>query len=115
MATSENTGQESADLVVADGHLSLVTAELGGLVGGVDRCEPLGLARLTIPDARRAAALFDTELAAPVVLPGQQVILTPGTPVEQILAGLRVRFARRHSGWMPTLGKNRELVDGVGV
>jgi len=115
MATSENTGQESAELVVAQAHVALVAAELDGVLGDVERCEPLGLAKLTLPDARRAAALFQDELSAPVVLPGQHLILQPSTPIEQVLAGLRVRFARRHSGWMPTLGKNRELVNGVGV
>jgi membrane-anchored mycosin MYCP len=112
--TGDPASAGSAELVVATGHWPGVRAELAALAQVADVCDALGLTRVTLPDVARAAALFEQELRGPVVLPGQNSILMPQTPLDQVLAGLRVRFARRHCGWMPTLGKNRELVDGVG-
>lgn len=106
---------ESADLVVATAHWPLVREELDGLAVDPDSCGPLGLTKVTLPDVHRAANLFVEELRPPVLLPGVNSVLMPSSALDEVLAGLRVRLSRRHSGWFPTLGKNRELVDGVGT
>jgi len=99
---------------VATRHWGLLAAELERLAVAVDESAALGLTRVALPDVERVAALFEDELRRPVVLPGQNAVLLPETALDQVLAGLRVRFASRHSGWFPTFGKNREVVGGVG-
>jgi len=86
------------DLVVALPHLGLVRARLSELGFGLGRppvvSEALGLALVELTGL--AAADSTAADAA-------------NSPLERLLAELRTHFRDNHDGWVPVLGKNREV------
>lgn len=96
----------STEILVALPHLSQVRAALADAdvrPADLGSSEALGLARLSLPDVRRAAD--ELEKLADSHEPGKD-------PLDRVLIALRRYFGHRNAGWFPTLGKNR-LVGSV--
>lgn len=93
------------DLVVATAHLELVLEVLDGRATERARDPRLGLALLRVDDVDEVAARYAS------ASPGAQQ-LPSDDPLDIVLRGVRSAFADRWDGWVPTLGKNRDVLGG---
>jgi len=120
-------------IVVALADLAVVARELDTLhvrMGKPDQHRRLGLARLPLDGGSIAAGVRelrrDHDIAEKLTAhSGAREARTGGplAPLDELLMGLRLRFARDYDNWLPTFGKNRTIskiagsphVDGGGV
>jgi len=120
-------------IVVALADLAVVARELDTLhvrMEEPDRHPRLGLARLPLDGASIAAAVGelrrDHDIAGKLTADSSAREARTGgplAPLDELLKGLRLRFARDYDNWLPTFGKNRTIskiagsphVDGGGV
>lgn len=104
------------EFVVATPHVPRVLRLLGSAdVLELESHEGIGLTRLLLHDVDEVAARFARTLRRSLVLPGSRTPLRAESPLEQVLAGVRLTFADRWDGWFPRLGKNRVMVGGEGA
>lgn len=124
-ATSpEQQGQElyrPDELIVAIPHVNLVSSELrqlGEPPSEPDKDERLGLARLTLSNLRGVADKLEQEgsdrVKREIDARRKQRQSRPSltgdegsSPLDDLLVGLRERFAEKNVEWVPTIGKNR--------
>jgi len=110
MAVRTGDEEQGRQIVVATDHLDYVGRELGS--GAIVSTLPdprLGLTLVTLADAAATGRMLAQRRAAEFPhAPAPEVGEDPDT----VLAELRLVSEQRHSGWVPTLGKNR-TVHGV--
>jgi membrane-anchored mycosin MYCP len=120
-------------IVVALADLAVVARELDTLHVRMQEPDPhpkLGLARLPLDGGSIAAAVGelrrDHDIAGKLTADSsarEARTGEPPAPLDELLKGLRLRFARDYDNWLPTFGKNRTIskiagsphVDGGGV
>ena len=110
MAVRTGDEEQGRQIVVATDHLDYVGRELGSgaIVSTVPNAR-LGLTLVTLADAAATGRMLAQRRAAEFPhAPAPEVGEDPDT----VLAELRLVSEQRHSGWVPTLGKNR-TVHGV--
>ena len=106
-------------IVVALADLAVVARELGTLhvhMKEPDRHRRLGLARLPLDGKSITAGVGelrrDHDIAEKLTADsGARQARAGGqlTPLDELLKGLRLRFARNYDNWLPTFGKNRTI------
>lgn len=96
-------------IVVALPHAAEVLhelTELGAQPAQKDTDDLLDLALVELRASDRAVARLEAEMPT-LRRRVEQERDAPAAPLDLLLAGLRERFASRHGGWTPTMGKNR--------
>ncbi len=106
-------------IVVALADLAVVARELDTLhvhMKEPDRHRRLGLARLPLDGKSITAGVGelqrDHDIAEKLTADsGAREARAGGqlTPLDELLKGLRLRFARNYDNWLPTFGKNRTI------
>lgn len=103
------------EIVVATTHADRVVKVLGeGEAQQIETHDGLGLTRVVLRDVDALAARFLPVVGDKPTMPGSATPLRVTNPLEVVLAGLRLTFARAWDGWTPRMGKNRVMVGGEG-
>jgi membrane-anchored mycosin MYCP len=106
------------EIVVALADLDVVTREIEALHGRTKDPVPherLGLALLPLHGESIKAAVRelrrDKDFAKKLDASSDRKVKTGGhiAPLDELLKGLRLRFAKNYDNWLPTFGKNRTI------
>jgi membrane-anchored mycosin MYCP len=105
--TDAGTHTEDNEILVALSHQAPVLAILDGLVdtGAIERSEQLGLARLPLISADKAATTLLEQLAGEQ--PYDKSYSDDKPPLDKVLGAVRRLAKQKYANWEPVVGKNR--------
>jgi membrane-anchored mycosin MYCP len=113
------------EIVVALADLAVVVREieaLGARTAVPDPCRPLGLALLPLQGESISAAVSElrrddgiAEKLAEYTSERKAKIGGDIAPLDVLLKGLRLRFAKNYDNWLPSFGKNRTISKILGA